>query len=263
MIGPAMGGLLAQIDLNAPVFVTAAIAAVIGLLTALVLPETHRPENRISSVKVTDLHPFTVIGNAFKRKELRAILIGFTLISLPFSFFANNFSVLAMDTIGWGPTQVGLLTSGVGVTDIIIQGVLLGVLVKWFGERGVVLGGMLGQLVGCIGLAVTAAFVPSAILFGIAAMFLAAGQGAQTATMDGMLSGAVDASEQGWLAGAFTALGSGVQMVGPLLAGWLYVTVSHAFAYWLGAGLIVSAIAVMSTSTRTVGRQVQPAVSVD
>ncbi len=259
MIGPAMGGLLAQIDLNAPVFVTAAIAAVIGLLTALVLPETHRPENRIRSVKVSDLHPFKVIGDAFKRKELRAILIGFTLISLPFSFFANNFSVLAIDTIGWGPTQVGLLTSGVGVTDIVIQGVLLGMLVKWLGERGVVIGGMLGQLVGCIGLAVTAAFVPSAILFGIAAMFLAAGQGAQTATMDGMLSGAVDASEQGWLAGAFTALGSGVQMVGPLLAGWLYVTVSHAFAYWLGAGLIVLAIVVVTVST-TGTRHVEPAL---
>lgn len=260
MIGPGLGGLLAQFDLNAPVFVTAAIALVIGILTAVVLPETHRPENRITEVNALDLHPFKVIADAFKRKELRALMVGYALISLPFSFFANNYSVLAMDTIGWGPTQVGLLTSGVGVTDIVIQGVMLGLLVRWLGERGVVIGGMIGQLIGCIGLAVAAAFVPSAALFGSAALIFGAGQGAQTATMDGMLSGAVDASEQGWLAGAFTALGSGVQMIGPLLAGWVYVAISHAFPYWLGAVLIVLAIAVVATSTRAVRPQAEPAV---
>ena len=40
----------------------------------------------------------------------------------------NNFSVLALDSINWGPTQIGLMTASIGVIDILIQGVLLGIL---------------------------------------------------------------------------------------------------------------------------------------
>jgi len=257
MIGPAAGGLLAQWDLRAPVFVTAAIALVVGILASVALPESHRPENRITEATVINLQPFTVIRDAFARRELRALLTGFALISLPFAFFVNNFSVLALDTLNWGPTQVGLLTSGVGVTDIIIQGGLLGLLIKLLGDRGVVIAGMVGQLVGCIGLAITATLVPSAYLFAGAALMFGASQGAQTAAMEGMLSNAVDASEQGWLAGAFSSLGSAVQMIGPLLAGWLYVAIGHAFPYWFGAGLIVLAIMVLAGST-SAARQVAP-----
>ncbi len=250
MIGPAAGGLLAQLDLNAPVFVTAAIALVVGVLAAVALPETHRPENRITSVKLINLQPFTIVKDAFARRELRALLIGFTLISLPFAFFVNNFSVLALDTLNWGPTQVGLLTSGIGVTDIVIQGGLLGLLIRLMGDRGVVIAGMLGQLIGCVGLAVTATFVPSAALFGNAALLFGASQGAQTAALEGMLSTAVDASEQGWLAGAFSSLGSVTQMLGPLLAGWLYASLSHTAPYWLGAVVIGAATVVLWRSTR-------------
>jgi len=251
MIGPAAGGLLAQLDLNAPVFVTAAIALAVGILAAVALPETHRPENRITTVKLIDLQPFTIVKDAFARHELRALLIGFALISLPFAFFVNNFSVLALDTLNWGPTQVGLLTSGVGVTDIIIQGGLLGLLIRLLGDRGVVIAGMLGQLIGCIGLAVTAAFLPSAALFGGAALLFGASQGAQTAALEGMLSTAVDASEQGWLAGVFSSLGSVMQMLGPLLAGWLYASLSHTAPYWLGAVVIAAATVILWRSTRT------------
>lgn len=250
MLGPAIGGLLAQVNVNAPVFATAAVAAVIGVLSATVLPETLRPQDRITEVKAVDLHPFTVISGAFRRPELRALLIGFTLITIPFAFFANNFSVLALDTLGWGPTEVGLLTSGVGVTDIIIQGALLGLLIKWLGERGLVIGGMIGQLIGCLGLAIAAAFLPSAWVFGIGAMIFAAGQGGMTAALDGLMSSSVGADEQGWLAGGVSSVGSAVQMVAPLLAGWLYASVSHAAPYWLGAVVIAAAAIVLYRSTK-------------
>ena len=258
MIGPAAGGLLAQWDLRAPVFVTAAIAVVVGILTTVALPESHRPENRITKVKVINLQPFTVIKDAFARRELRALLTGFALISLPFAFFVNNFSVLALDTLSWGPTQVGLLTSGIGVTDIIIQGGVLGLLIRLLGDRGVVIAGMLGQLVGCLGLAVAAAFLPSASLFACAALVFGASQGAQTAAMEGMLSTAVDASEQGWLAGAFSSLGSAVQMLGPLLAGWLYASLSHTAPYWLGAVVIAAATVILWRSTGNSASRPEP-----
>jgi DHA1 family tetracycline resistance protein-like MFS transporter len=257
MVGPAIGAFLAKISLSAPVFATAAIAALIGVLSAVVLPESLAKENRRLELKLEELHPFKVISAAFARKELRALLVGFTLISIPFAFFANNISVLALDSISWGPTEVGLLVSGVGVTDIIIQGALLGVLVKRFGERGVVVGGMVGQLVGCLGLAVVASLLPWPWLLASAGLVFAAGQGGMQAALDGLMSSSVGADEQGWLAGGLTSLGSAVQMTAPLLAGWLY-GVSHGAPYWLSVGLIALAAVTLMRSTKATRPGIEP-----
>lgn len=257
MMGPAIGGLLAQVSLSAPVFLTAGIAALVGVLSALVLPESLAKQNRRAELDLSELHPFTVISAAFGRKELRALLIGFTLISIPFAFFANNFTVLALDSVGWGPTEVGWVLSAVGVSDILIQGVLLGWLLSSLGERGVVIAGMIGQLVGCLGLALVASVLPMPWLLAGAGLVLAAGQGGQTAALDGLMSASVAADEQGWLAGGLTSLGSAVQMLAPLLAGWLY-GISHGAPYWIGIGLIAAAALTLLRSARRVRPGIQP-----
>jgi DHA1 family tetracycline resistance protein-like MFS transporter len=257
MIGPALGGLLAQVSLSAPVFVTAAIAVLVGVLSALVLPESLARENRKTELNLEELHPLKVISSAFGRKELRALLVGFTLVSIPFAFFANNFSVVALDSVGWGPTEVGWVLSAIGVSDILIQGVLLGWLLKTFGERGVVVGGMIGQLIGCLGLAIVASLLAAPWLLVTAGLLLAAGQGGMTAALDGLMSASVAADEQGWLAGGLTSLGSAVQMTAPLLAGWLY-GVSHGAPYWISLLLIAAAAVTLMRSTHGPTAGIQP-----
>ena len=252
MVGPAIGAFLATISLSAPVFATAAIAALIGVMSAFLLPESLKPENRSTELKLAELHPFKVISAAFARKELRALLIAFTLVSIPFAFFVNNVSVLALDAVAWGPTQVGLLLSGVGVVDIIIQGALLGPMVTRFGERGVVVAGMVGQGFGCLGLALVASFVPMSWLLASAALMFAAGQGGMQAALDGVMSSSVGADEQGWLAGGMSSLGSAIQMTAPLIAGWLY-GISHGAPYWLSVGLVAVAAITLARSTRNTG----------
>ncbi len=207
MIGPALGGLLAHINLAAPVFATAAIAVVIGLLSALALPESLPKQDRKASLDVAQLNPFKVIAGAFARPELRSLLTGLALVSIPFAFFANNFSVVALDSVGWGPGQVGWVLSAIGVCDILVQGVLLGWALRTFGERGVALAGMLGQLAGCLGLAIVASLLSAPWLLVAAGLVLAAGQGGMTAALDGLMSASVAVDEQGWLAGSVTSLG--------------------------------------------------------
>ncbi|MDR1263995.1 MAG: MFS transporter, partial [Propionibacteriaceae bacterium] len=237
MVGPAIGGPLARVNLALPVLTTAAIGLVVGLLCLVALPESLDPANRAGRLRLSQLHPFKVVADALARPRLRPLLIGFALITLPFMFFTSNFSVLALDTIAWGPTQVGLFLSVVGLLDLIIQGGLLGRLVSRWGERGVVLVGAAVQLAGCLGLAWTAQWAPWPVLLTAAALILAAGQGATTAALEALLSRQVGADEQGWLAGGVQAVTSAVQMAGPLLAGWLYSGLGHPAPYWLGAVL--------------------------
>jgi DHA1 family tetracycline resistance protein-like MFS transporter len=246
MVGPALGGLLAAIDIALPVFATAGFALVIAILSIFFLPESLVPAKRTSHLDLHALHPFDAFRQAFRRPELRGLLIGIILVSLPFGFFVNNFSVLALDSIAWGPTAIGLLVACVGIVDIVIQGVLLGVLLPRIGERGVIVSGIVAQATGLVALAVVASVFAQPWLFIVGALGLAAGQGAATATMDGVLSNAVADDEQGWLAGTAQSLNSAIGMIAPLLAGVLYAGIAHAAPYLLGASLMVGAAIVIA-----------------
>jgi DHA1 family tetracycline resistance protein-like MFS transporter len=199
---------------------------------------------------LAQLNPLKAINDAFARPNLRSLLVGLVLISLPFMFYASNISVLAFDAIGWGPGEVGLLLSIVGVLDIAVQGGLLALLVPRIGERGVVIAGVVGQAVACAGLAMATAFTPAPWLIASAALAFAACQGGMTAALEGLMSNSVGPSEQGWLAGAVSAIGSATQMLGPLMVGWLYSSVGHAAPYWLGLAMIVLSGLVLARATR-------------
>ena len=246
MIGPAIGGLLAAISIQLPVFLTAAVALTIAILSIFLLPESLKPGNRIAVIKLRDVQPFAVLKEAFGRKELRGLMIGFGLLALPFGFFVNNFSVLALDSIQWGPTQIGLLTAAVGIIDILIQGVLLGILLPRIGERGVIVSGIVAQMFGLAALAIVASVFAQPWVFIVGALMLAAGQGASQAAMDGAMSNAVGDDEQGWLGGATQSLNAAMGTAAPLIAGALYALVSHAAPYWLGVALMIVAVIVVS-----------------
>ncbi|PZQ88420.1 MAG: MFS transporter [Leifsonia xyli] len=245
MVGPAAGGLLAAIDVDLPVFATAGIAAVVAVLSIFLLPESLPREKRIARLELGSLHPFAVFREVFRRPELRPLMLGLVLVGLPFGFFVNNFSVLGLDSIGWNATAIGLLTASVGIIDIAIQGWLLGVLLPRIGERGVIVSGIVAQALGMVALAVLASVFAQPWLFIVGSLVLAAGQGAATATMDGVLSNSVSDDEQGWLAGAAQSLNAGVGIVAPILAGVLYAQLSHAAPYWLGVALMVAAAVVI------------------
>lgn len=251
MVGPALGGLLAAIDVSLPVFATAGFALVIAILSIFLLPESLLPEKRTPRLDLTALHPFRAIRDAFRRPELRGLLLGVVLASVPFFFFVNNFSVLALDAVHWNATLVGLLTASVGVIDILIQGVLLGVLLPRIGERGVIVSGIVTQAFGLLALVIVASVFAQPWVFVVGALALAAGQGAAVATMDGVLSNAVADDEQGWLAGTTQSLNSAIGMVAPLLAGALYAGITHAAPYVLGLALMLGAAVVVARARFT------------
>ncbi len=245
MVGPAVGGLLAAVDVSFPVFVTAGIAALVAVLSIFLLPESLAPEKRATSIGLASLHPFAVFRDIARRPELRRLMIGLALVGLPFGFFVNNFAVLALDSIRWNATSIGLLIAAVGIVDILIQGVLLGLLLPRIGERAVIVSGIVGQALGLVALAVVASVAAQPVIFVIGALLLAAGQGAATATMDGVLSNSVGHDEQGWLAGAAQSLNAAIGTIAPLLAGLLYTQVGHAAPYAIGAALMVAAAVVI------------------
>ena len=252
LIGPAIGGLLASVSLAAPLLAAGAVTAVTALLTAVALPESLDPGRRTQKISLSDVNPLRAIGDAVRRPGLGALILVFALAAVPLALFGGNVAVLTMDVLSWNTVEVGLLMSGVGIVDIIVQGGLLAVLLRIMGERGVVVGGLLGQAFGCGLIVVMAAVLPASWLFVTGALVFAMAQGATGAVLQGVLSKAVGDDEQGWLAGSLSAIGSAIQMVGPLLAGLLYLQVAPFAPYLLAvAVLVVAAVLVRRLSFAT------------
>lgn len=244
LVGPALGGMLAPISLTLPLFLAAAITGLTALLALVALPESLTPEQR-ASAKPADLNPIRPLVDALRRPHLGPLVLGFGLLGLVMALMVTNLPVLALDAVGWEPLQIGLLLSGVGVADIIVQGVLLGVLLKVMGERGVVLAGIAGMGVSSAMIALVGSVLPSPWLLLTASMILAIAQGASQATLQGLLSSRVGDEEQGWLAGGLSSINSATGLVGPLLTGLLYQQVSRSAPYVAGVLAVIATIVLL------------------
>ncbi|WP_261372275.1 MFS transporter [Arthrobacter woluwensis] len=246
MIGPALGGLLSAIDIHLPVFVTAVVALIVAILAIFLLPESLAPENRTPKLALEELHPVKVISDAFRRPGLRGLLLVFALMMIPFAFFTNNFSVLAIDAVGWSAAQIGLLVAVIGVLDVAVQGGLLAVLLPRIGEKKTIIIGILGQGLGCAALVILASVLAQPWLLIAGVLMLGASQGLTQAPLDGLISSSVGDDEQGRVAGALQAVGSAIQMAAPIVAGLLYSGIAHVAPYLLGVLFILAAAVVFS-----------------
>lgn len=245
MIGPGLGGLLADFGLAVPVFAAAGLTALTALIAAAILPETITAEKRSTKIEVEKAHPLSTLRDAFSHPDLRPLLLALTLAGIPFTFYALNVSVLAKDAIAWGPTRIGVLVSVIGVLDIIIQGGLLRIGIDRLGEHGVALVGLVGQAIGCAMLAFVGWLLPLPWVLIVGTLAFGAGQGGTQAAIDGLMSSAVPDDEQGALAGGLHSIQSGIQMLVPLIGGWLYARIGQAIPYGLGVVFLLAAIALM------------------
>jgi DHA1 family tetracycline resistance protein-like MFS transporter len=254
LIGPALGGLLAGIDVAAPAFAAAGATALTAVLTLVALPES-LPADRRSAETRFDLNPFGALRETARQPGLARRMVVFALIVSTLTVVSSNFAVLSFDVLAWSPVQIGWLLTGVGVVDIVVQGGLLGVFVRLAGERGVIIGGLVGLSVSFALFVGIAAFVPSAILMVVAGLLFATAEGSTTATLQATLSSAVAEDEQGGLAGGLSAISSAAGLVLPLLTGLLYAQVAPAAPYVLSLGAILVALAL---TTRLTDRSATP-----
>jgi DHA1 family tetracycline resistance protein-like MFS transporter len=245
MVGPALGGLLAGIDVRLPVFATAAVALLVALVSIFLLPESLAPANRTTKLDLGSLHPLKAITDALRRPELRGLLIALALLTIPFTFFSSNFSVLAIDAVSWSATQVGFLLAVIGVLDVVVQGGLLALLLPRIGERRTIVIGIIGQAFGLAALALVASVLAQPWILVLGVLMLGGFQGLTQAPLDGLVSSAAGDDEQGRVAGALQSITSGIQMLAPLLAGVLYTGIAHAAPYAIGLVLAIAAAVVL------------------
>ena len=142
--GPVIGGLLGGIDLRLPFLFAGCLSLVNLAYGVVVLPESLRPVDRRPFDRAR-LNPFTSMGALMSMGRSRW-LVGVLACSGLAQFTLYTTWVLDMSfRFGWGPTQNGLSLFAVGIVNALVQGLLLGRLLKRYSPRGLAVAGLVSS----------------------------------------------------------------------------------------------------------------------
>jgi len=238
VVGPAIGGLLGDTDPRLPFFVAAGLAAVNVVYGYFVLPE---------SLAVAHRRPFSLrranpVGafNAMRQYPLVMGLLG-ALLLYHIAHDANpaTWTYVTMAKFDWTPTDIGLSMAFVGICAALVQGLAVGPVVKWLGERGAMRAGFALFSLSFLGYA----FASSGWMMYFWIVPFSFGTIASIATM-ALLSKQVPADRQGELQGAVSSMRSLTACFAPLLMTGLfsYFTSPAAPVQFPGASFFVAAI---------------------
>jgi DHA1 family tetracycline resistance protein-like MFS transporter len=223
VIGPAMGGLLGDIDPRLPFWAAAALSLLNGCYGLFVLPESLPPERRagFSWRKANPIGSFAMLRANPQIFGLAAVKF---LNDVAHVVYPATFALFAMHRYGWGSREVGFTLAAVGVAGIIVQAGLVGRIVAAIGERRALLLGLLSGVCGFSLYAFASAPWMLGLAIPVAAFWGLAGPAGQS-----LMSQRVGASEQGKLQGALSSLTGIAGMLGPSLF-------TGVFAYSISAG---------------------------
>ncbi len=217
IFGPAIGGILSRWGVAVPFFFAAGLCLANALLLYFTLPETVTRDHpaRASAARGRGL---SQLLESLKQPRLRFVLTIYFLFIVAFSIMTTAFSLYTMFRFGYDAHQNGYLFAYVGLIAVIIQGVLIGRLVKRFGEMPLVITGALffaGSLfaVPFVGPAAGGLF---ALLIGGGIFSL--GNSLATPALNSLASRSVGPADQGTVLGVTQSAGSLARAVGPSLA---------------------------------------------
>jgi DHA1 family tetracycline resistance protein-like MFS transporter len=242
IVGPALGGFLAGGDpatarLSAPFYLGAALSLLAFLGALIFLKESLTPERR---GRIRRVGRIAAIAGALARPGLRGLILLSFLVTFAFSGMETTFAMWAFRQFGWGPLQVGYVFAFVGVLSAVMQGGLVGRLARRFGEERLLTAGLVAIVLGLV-------VLPEAhdlpLLLGATAL-LALGMGLTQPSLNSLISRRAGADEQGEVLGVNQSTGSFARIVGPWLAGTLFVDLGRDAPFFAGAVIVAAAVLV-------------------
>ncbi len=221
ILGPAMGGLLGEVNIRLPFFVAGSLALANLLYGYFVLPES-LPHDRRRAVSWRSSNPLAALIQLGQLKQVGGLVAVIALGSLSQFIVQTSWVLYTTFRFGWGPQQNGWSLFAVGLAYVVVQGLLLRRMLSTFGAKRLATIGLVSSALCSLlwGLSTQGWMMYVLIacnVFGFAVV----------ATIQGMVSNAADAKTQGQTMGAVAALSSLAAVLAPLIAGPLLGVVSH------------------------------------
>jgi DHA1 family tetracycline resistance protein-like MFS transporter len=218
IFGPAIGGILSRWGISVPLFFAGGLALANAILLYFTLPETvtadHPARNSAANGRWSQL------AASLKQPQLAYVLVIYFVFIVAFSIMTTSFALFTMFRFGYDASHNGYLFMYVGILGALVQGVLIGRLVKRFGEvKLVIIGALL--------------FAASLFLFpfvgpatGLATLLLlggvfSLGNSLATPSLTTLASKSAGRGEQGGVLGVTQSVASLARVIGPLISAFL------------------------------------------
>lgn len=217
VVGPALGGLFSSGSQTLPFWIALGMALLNALLVFCLLPETRKRQEHAPTREGLGIL-FSGWSKVVQHRAIVSLVLVNLLYTLAFTGMETVFPLLTQKNFGWNATQNGYIFTYVGVLIVLMQGGMVRPLVKRWGERNLMLAGLVLLGLGLIMLIWSANL---ALLFAAVGV-LSIGDGAVTPTSSAVLSLISPSDEQGEILGFAQGLGGLGRAVGPIIAGVLF-----------------------------------------
>ncbi|HEX8177635.1 MAG TPA: MFS transporter [Pyrinomonadaceae bacterium] len=215
IFGPAIGGILSRWGIEVPFLFAAGLALANATLLYFTLPETVTKEHPAKVSAATGR--WKPLFQALKQRRLAFVLIIYFLFIVAFSIMTSSFALFTMFRFGYDAHDTGWLFGYVGVIGAIIQGGLIGRLVKTFGELRLIVTGAFLFAASLFIIPLTGPQSGVAVLLAVGALF-AVGNALSTPSLTSLASKSAGRAEQGGVLGVTQSVASLARAVGPLIA---------------------------------------------
>jgi DHA1 family tetracycline resistance protein-like MFS transporter len=233
IVGPALGALFSRISYTAPIW-----AAVVITLVAMAMAWAWLPET-VHRAHAGGFSRWGSLAELAQRPNLRLLFVVDFVYWAAFAVYQTTFALFGERRLDFDAAHIGYLLSAFGFLGVLVQGAMVGPVVKRWGARPTLAVGLLFAAVGWGGSALTysvpvfvAMLVPGAIGIGLC-----------NATLSTLLSTAASPFEQGRVQGAAGALESLGRTLGPVWGNGALQVFGEGAAYGSAAVALVAAAA--------------------
>jgi len=243
ILGPTLGGIFGEISLEAPAFVAGGISLMNVILGFFLLPESLPKDRREHSpLRMRDYNPVVSIFDVARKPGLGLLLVVTALFSFAFNGNSSTSALFVIQKFGAETWQVSLMMVMAGVAIALSNTFLVPRWMRRFGER--VSG--IGSLLGLAAFSTAIFFTPVIWLVFLVNMLSSMMSSFIFPSLSILSIERVSPREVGQLLGVTSAVGSLMNIFGPLWAGFIYDRVMMGAPYWAGAIVFVIAALMLS-----------------
>ena len=238
VLGPLLGGLLAEYGTRAPFYAAAALAAANLCLGYFVMPETVTDATR-RPLTLARTNPLGAFMNVSLNPALRIPLILFFVYQVAFIVYPAIWAYFTEARFGWSPGMIGVSLGAFGVAIALVQGGLIRPILRILGERGTVLYGLIFNFCAFLVLG----FVQSGTLALMFVPFTALGA-VVTPALQGIMSRATADDSQGELQGVLSSSAALATIISPMIMTYVFAVFAaeDSAVHLPGAPFLVSAL---------------------
>ncbi len=209
VLGPLLGGVLAEFGTRAPFYAAAVLAAANAIFGYFVMPETMKTPRPITRERTNPLGAFRhVVGNP----DLRPLVILFFLYQVAFFVYPSVWAYFGEARFGWGPGMIGVTLASFGVAMAVVQGGLIRVVLRWLGDSGTVIYGLIFNFFAFLALGLVTSGPLALLLTPLTALGAVV-----TPAIQGIMSRKTADDAQGELQGVLASTGALATIISPLI----------------------------------------------